>query len=94
MSTQWRINITKFWTRPPSKFFQFYAVFGTIWQNRMLTPPDGWRPHLGEILDPPLQPYVLWWGAGGGGWAGGEFHVGWVGLGGTCMVDKMMDRHG
>ena len=28
--------------RPPrSKFFQFHAVFGKIWQNRMLTPP--WR---------------------------------------------------
>ena len=27
--------------RPPwgSKFFQFHAVFGKIWQNRMLAPP-------------------------------------------------------
>ena len=24
-----------------SKFFQFHAVFGTIWQNRMLTLPGG-----------------------------------------------------
>ena len=29
--------------------------FGKIWQNRMLAPLlEGWRPHLGEILDPPL----------------------------------------
>ena len=39
-----------------SKFFQFHAVFGKIWQNLMLAPPPpgSWRPHLGEILDPPL----------------------------------------
>ena len=31
-----------------SKFFQFHAVFGNIWQNRMLAPPiGGWRPLLG-----------------------------------------------
>ena len=31
------------------------AVFGKFWQNRMLVPAlEGWRPHLGEILDPPL----------------------------------------
>ena len=47
-------------TRPPplgSKFFQFHAVFGKIWQNCMLapTPPRGVGPPLlGEILDPPL----------------------------------------
>ena len=56
---QWRIYIVKFWTRPPPwgpKFFQFPAVFGKIWQNRMLAPPPGsWRPLLGEILDPPLK---------------------------------------
>ena len=43
---------------PPrgSKFFQFHAVFGEIWQNRMLAPPlESWRPLLGEILDPPLD---------------------------------------
>ena len=42
---------------PPrgSKFFQFHAVFGKFWRNRMLAPPPGsWRPLLGEILDPPL----------------------------------------
>ena len=43
---------------PPSrgsKFFQFHAVFGEIWQNRMLVPPmESWRPLLREILDPPL----------------------------------------
>ena len=40
-----------------SKFFQFRAVFGKFCQNRMLaTPqaPEGYRPHLREILDPPL----------------------------------------
>ena len=37
-----------------SKFFQFHAVFGKFWQNRMLAPPLGsWCPLLGEILDPP-----------------------------------------
>ena len=45
--------------RPPwgSKFFQFHAVFGKFWQNRMLAPPPpgSWRPLLGEILDPPLS---------------------------------------
>ena len=43
--------------RPPQgpKFFQFHAVFGNFWQNRMLAPPPGsWRPLLGEILDKPL----------------------------------------
>ena len=51
---QWRIYIVKFWTRAPpgSKFFQFHAVFGKIWQNRMSL--ESWRPLLGEILDPPL----------------------------------------
>ena len=41
---------------PPGvpKFFQFHAVFRKIWQNRMLAPPGGWSPLLGEILDPPL----------------------------------------
>ena len=43
---------------PPSgsKFFQFHAVFGEIWQNRMLAPlMEGWRLLLGKILDPPLE---------------------------------------
>ena len=45
---QWRIYIVKFWTRPPgSKFFQFHAVFGKIWQNRMLAPPPR------ELAPPP-----------------------------------------
>ena len=40
---------------PGSNFFQFHAVFGKIWQIRMLAPPLGsWRRLLGEILDPPL----------------------------------------
>ena len=46
---QWWIYIVKFWTRaspPRSKFFQFHAVFGKIWQNRMLAPP-------GELAPPP-----------------------------------------
>ena len=40
---------------PPGrpKFFQFHAVFGRIWQNH--APLEDSRPHLGEILDPPLQ---------------------------------------
>ena len=35
--------------RPPwgSKFFQFHAVFGKIWQKRMLAPPPG------ELAPPP-----------------------------------------
>ena len=36
--------------RPPppggSKFFQFHAVFGKIWQNRMLAPPGELAPPL------------------------------------------------
>ena len=37
-------------------FFQFHAVFGNIWQNRMLVYsfPQGWRLYLGEIQDLPL----------------------------------------
>ena len=35
---------------PGSNFFHFHAVFGKIWQNRMLA-----HPRLGEILDPPLD---------------------------------------
>ena len=49
---------------PPwvSKFFRFHTVLGKIWQNRVLATPhplEGWRPHLDEILDPPLMPSVL-----------------------------------
>ena len=38
------------------KFSQFHAVFRKIWQNHMLAPPppQGWRPLLRGILDPPL----------------------------------------
>ena len=48
---------------------QFHAVFGNIWQNRMLVTPESWRPHVGEILDTPLfhnwivalwSPTILW----------------------------------
>ena len=36
--------------------FNFMQFLGNFWQNRMLVPPLGsWRPHLGEILDPPLH---------------------------------------
>ena len=38
-----------------SKFFQFHAGFGRIWQNCVFTPPEGSCPHLGEILDPSLN---------------------------------------
>ena len=52
---QWRIYIVKFWTPRECKFFKFRAFFGKFWQNRMLAAPlEAWRPHLGEILDPPL----------------------------------------
>ena len=41
------------------KFSQFHAVFHKIWQNHMLVPPpEGWRPFLRGILDPPLN-FVL-----------------------------------
>ena len=48
----------------------FLVKFGKILCSRSL---EGWRPHLGEILDPPLQRYVFWWGAGPGVpcWLGG-----------------------
>ena len=53
------------------KFFQFHAVYGKIWQNRMLAPCplwrvgalpplEGWRPHLWKFLDPPLLIYHFW----------------------------------
>ena len=50
---QWRIYIVKFWTSPRGpnsfNFMQFLGNFGKIvcWRP----PPEGWRPHLGEILD-------------------------------------------
>ena len=46
---QWRIYIVKFLTRAPrSIFFQFHAVFGTIWQNGMLAPPGLAPPPRGN----------------------------------------------
>ena len=42
----------------PNSVADLRAVFGKIWQNRMLDrppPPGSWRPFLGEILDPPLK---------------------------------------
>ena len=38
-----------------SRFFQFHAVFGKFWQTRMVGAPEGWSPHFGEILEPPLK---------------------------------------
>ena len=40
------------------KFFRFHAVFGKIWQNRMLAPPLGVGATPGKILDPPLRGYA------------------------------------
>ena len=49
-AVQWRIYIVKFWTRAPLppgvQILQFHAVFGKIWQNRMLAPS-------GELALPP-----------------------------------------
>ena len=53
LEKQWHTIINGGSKEPPpppgSKFFQFHAVFGKIWQNRMLAPPPG------EILDLPLH---------------------------------------
>ena len=41
--------------RPPPpalKFFQFYAVFGKIWQNRMLAPPPRGNPGSATSIHP------------------------------------------
>ena len=53
---QLRIYIVKFWRPPPRgpnslNFMQFLGKLGKIicWR-----PLEGWRPRLGEILDPPL----------------------------------------
>ena len=41
--------------RRGSKFFQFHAVFEKkLAKSYICTPLEGWRTHLGEILDPPL----------------------------------------
>ena len=43
-----------------SKFFQFHADVGRIWQNCVFTPLlEGSRPHLGKILDPSLCWFIL-----------------------------------
>ena len=44
--------------RPRSKFFQFHAVLGKFGEIVCWQPsphPEGWRPYLGEMLDPPLK---------------------------------------
>ena len=35
---------------PQSKFFQFHAVFGKFWQNRMLVPPPQGNPGSATAL--------------------------------------------
>ena len=63
---------------PGSKFFQYHEVFGEIWQNRKIV---SWRPHLGEILDPPLkminnqQPLHLLRGALTSDWSTNSFRI-------------------
>ena len=55
---QWRILHSKILDAPPPRgpnsfnFIQFLGKLVKIacWRP----PPEGWRPHLGEILDPPL----------------------------------------
>ena len=51
-------------TRAPlgSKFFQFHAVLGKIWQNHVGTPWRVGTPTSGEILDPPLNGDNYLWG--------------------------------
>ena len=36
-------------------FKQFLGEFGKVVCWRLPPPPEGWRSHLGEILDPPLM---------------------------------------
>ena len=53
----WRIYIVKFWTCPPR-----VQILSISCSNREILaksyvgdpPLESWRPHLGEILDPPL----------------------------------------
>ena len=48
----------KFWTHPSG--IQILSISCSVWENCMFTPaPEGWCPHLGEILYPPLK--VLLW---------------------------------
>ena len=53
---QWRIYIVKFWTPPPGgpNSFNFMQFLGKCGKIVCSIPPEGWRPNLGEILDPPL----------------------------------------
>ena len=46
---------------PRSKFFQLHAVFSENLAKLYVGGPPwkGWRPHLGEILDPPLVMYAI-----------------------------------
>ena len=51
---------SKIWTRPPGgpnsfNFMQFLRNFGKIVCWPPPPPLGSWRPHLGEILDPPLN---------------------------------------
>ena len=40
---------------PGPNSFNFIQFLGKCWQNRMLAPPGGLAPRLGEMLDPPLK---------------------------------------
>ena len=46
-----RIPVADLGTPYDPKFSHFHAVFRKNWQNHMLSPPEGWRPLLREILD-------------------------------------------
>ena len=54
--TQWRIYIVNFWTRPPGQIFSISCILGeNLAKSYVGAPsPEGWRPHLEEILNPPL----------------------------------------
>ena len=43
---------------PRSKLFQFHAVFGKIWQNRILVPPGVLAPRPQGIRDPSLPSHA------------------------------------
>ena len=71
---QWRIHIVNFWTRFPSgsKFFQFHAVFGKIYQNRMLAPPQVDVPTSGKSLIRPCLTTIFTFVAQSGGSSGAD----------------------
>ena len=54
---QWQIYIVKFWMRAPLGV-QILSISCSFWEilakSYVGTPPGSWRPHLREILDPPL----------------------------------------